>query len=212
VLERLYITPLLALAITGCGETTPVEEPNASAGGEESTGPNVPVTLFEEAGVWTMTIYTDAEGELLVAPLNTHENAFMLNFEPTAGVVATAACSFMDGSNIPGETSCRIGLGEDLGWECNCFAYEFEDDVMRWAEFSPGSEIPAVDPMTSSVITVADYAEVSNSYFFEPLPGPSPLDPDGLFGSNGSTDRFVFLQRYAGIFDETGCAEVCFQG
>ena len=47
-------------------------------------------------------------------------------------------------------------------------------------------------------------------YMYESLPGPSELDMDGLFGSNGEDSRHVFGKRFEGLFDESPCEAMCF--
>lgn len=166
--------------------------------------------LFDENGVWSLTHYTDGEGNLQMAPANTHENAFMIKFDSGAGIATTAACAFQNNNYNPGETSCRIGESSQLDWQCKCFAYEFDESTMRMIEFAPGEARPSVPSGSGDTdgsdgpteVAVGDYEAVSNSYAFQPL-------PTGLFNSNGVDSRFVFLNKFAAIFDESGCAEVC---
>lgn len=179
--------------------------------------------LFDESGVWSMTNYTNwatddtsYDGTLFPAPLNTHENAFMLNFNRDLGIVAAAACGFQGSGTTPATSTCRIGDADDLDWECNCFAYEFDNDVMRWTEFAPGDQVPSVGSgdtdgaSGTTTITATEFTEISNSYQLTPLPGPSTFDLDGLFESDGDLDRFVFGQRTPSLFTESGCDVSCF--
>jgi hypothetical protein len=166
--------------------------------------------LFDENGVWSMTHFSNADGDLLALEANTSEDAFMIKFDSGDGVATTAACSFGGGSNDPGSSTCRLGEGDQLDWTCKCFAYEFDDSTMRMIEFAPGEARPSVPSGSGDTdgtdgpteIAVGDYEAVSNSYIFQPL----PMD---LFASNGVDSRFVFLSKYGAVFDETGCAEAC---
>ena len=175
--------------------------------------------LFDESGVWSLTHYSLDGTNLNEVNGNTQTNAFMLNFNASKGVVAAAACANDGGSVRPNDSTCRLAPSADKrDWECSCFSYEFDESTMRWTRFQPGETPPPVGSGSSDTdgdsgtdtVLVAEYPDVASSYFFEPLPGPSPTDTDGLFASDGTTSRYVFLKRFEGLFDETGCAAACF--
>ncbi len=175
--------------------------------------------LFDESGVWSLTHYSEDGSELFTLDKRTSQDAFMINFNRSKGVAAAAACSFggSGSSNVPGSSTCRQGSGDQLEWECKCFSYEFEGSTIRMTEFAPGNAAPPVGSADTdgsgsgtTEVAVSEFGEVANSYNFTPLPGPSELDLDGLYGSNGVNSLFVFLKRFDGLFDESGCAQACF--
>lgn len=173
--------------------------------------------LFKEPGVWAVTHYSEDGAVLNPVPAMTQEDAFLFNFDRDKGILATAACSFQGGDNTPAASTCGVAASaSEQEWECKCFSYEFDNDVIRMTGFAPGQAAPPVGSSDTdgsgdtTEVMVAEYVEVSNSYSFTPLPGPSELDLDGLFGSNGVNSVYVFKKRFEGIFEDTGCAAACF--
>jgi hypothetical protein len=112
-------------------------------------------------------------------------------------------------------------------WDCRCFAYDFEREEMLWQEFNAGDMVPSVslsgsnDPAGGTTagdggatgdgqthITVAEVMDVNSTFNFRPL-------PEGVFGSDGMTSRFVLQKRADSVFDRAyedpegrpGCVE-----
>lgn len=107
-------------------------------------------TLFDEGGVWSLIKYdTDGGGQESTLAAE-RENKFMLKFSPEEKVVQTASCIWPGDSadpemTAPSNTPCgRANDLLDTEWSCQCFAYAFEEDRMRWVEFTAGDTPPEV--------------------------------------------------------------------
>lgn len=199
-------TGLIALASTlSC---------TASSGCKEDEGPG---KLFEEEGVWSLARY-DLEGTGALQDINktSRGDAFMLKFEPEKGVVSTASCG-EDEDKTPATSQCR--LDPNSSWFCRCFGYAFEESEMKWVEFEAGSLPPevmfddmmmmpagtgtggdtgAAMPGEPTIITVAELPDQASTIDFRPM-------PFGVFGSNGTSSRYVFQQKTPSVFDEVTC-------
>jgi hypothetical protein len=102
-------------------------------------------TLFDEGGAWSLVRY-DLTGQGDLSPINTEvrENAFMLLFNDSRNVVTTAACIDPDAGTVtPVDSLCRREPS-NTQWECKCYAYAFEESLMKWVEFSAGTVPPSV--------------------------------------------------------------------
>lgn len=207
------VAPLLAtLAIApGCKE-----EPTVSK-------------LFEEDGVWSLIDY-DLAGDGETRPLSDRRsNTFMFKFTTAMSVVQTAACIFPgtaadpDPQTSPVNTPCGM-FDDDTEWECRCFGYAFEEETMKWVEFSAG-DTPPVVTLDPAPIGGADDGgsagsgggsgddggddeggdggggpmgettiNVSEISGLNLTFGFRPL-PDGVFSSNGENSRYVMQTR-----------------
>lgn len=171
--------------------------------------------LFEEDGVWSTVRYDlTGGGSLTAVDTANRKDAFMLSFDAAERVVTTAACIERD-SDTPANSTCAL-TPSTTRWDCRCFAYDFVREEMLWREFVPGDVPPTVslsaadappasddtgtgdgggggDDLDTNVF-VADVMEVGSTYSFRPL-------PDGVFGSNGESSRFILQQRAASVFD-----------
>ena len=170
-----------------------------------------PGKLFDEEGVWSLQRYDTGDGVQTLNP-STQKDAFLLKFEPGPKVVTAAACGMALGvDDVPRESICRQNPSS-TGWFCRCFAYAYEEDLMQWREFTAGEPPPSVDfePPTAAeggggdstgggggdsyiTLSVID-ATPSKDYAFVPL-------PMGVFGSDGATSRYEFIQRAGMIFE-----------
>lgn len=173
----------------------------------------------------------EGEGNLRDVDSMNRKDAFMLKFDVENSVVQTAACIDQDGGSVtPSDSPCLL-TPTDTEWVCSCFSYAFEVDKMKWREFDAGKTPPIVSfddggdtppaagddaagtggtggtgdggdgggetgpaPGSDFIITVADVADVSATYTFLPL-------PTGIFGSNGSSSRYIFQARAPSLFD-----------
>ncbi|RMG94131.1 MAG: hypothetical protein D6705_16950 [Deltaproteobacteria bacterium] len=162
---------------------------------KEDEGPN---TAFDETkGVWSVVSY-DLTGSGIEQVTSTREDGFLLRFvaeEKGKGVVAAAACQDSGGNHWPNNSTCHID--PDSTWLCRCFAYEFEENEMRWLEFpfgeAPPADVPDVDPggdpMGVTVVNVEVDEETAAEVLFQPL-------PEGVFGSREEPPSvFRFRQR-----------------
>jgi hypothetical protein len=178
--------------------------------------------LFDETGTWSLIYFSLEGGALSPIEHSPHNNAFLLNFDPSVSLVTAAACSF-GGSNSVLASQCRFGDENQIDWECRCFKYSYEGSTMNWTEYAPGTDPPAsaggggdtdgggAEGSTTITVSVPDSEDLPNgSKLFTPLPGPSEFDMvDGVFQSDGETSSHVFLQRAENLIDETGCRAAC---
>jgi hypothetical protein len=177
--------------------------------------------LFEEGGVWALQAFT-LDGTAIMDLDAQRRNHFLLRFSPDDGVVATAACKVSPSETVT-DSSCGFN-SIDAEWECHCFAYEFDNSIMRWQEFAPGENPPPVgapagdgetDGMTAGSHEIElEEAKASGTYQYFPL-------PEGIFGSDGVTSKHVFQSRAESVWtgadineddapDLDGCTQACF--
>lgn len=181
-----------------------------------------PGKLFDEEGAWSMVQYDLGESLHEIDP-QTREDAFMLSFDSHNRVVTTAACVGTDGQGMvtdatPETSPCKL-LPSSTIWQCRCFAYAFQDDVMQWQEFNAGEMPPKVayDPMLEpgevgtddgtgggsggmgggagiTALQVIGIPEQKSTYDFRPLPA-------GVFGGDGQLNHFIFEARANSRFE-----------
>ncbi len=172
--------------------------------------------LFDETGIWSLESYT-LDGTTLQEIDQSRDNAFLLNFKPSDGVVAAANCYSEGGSTSVEGSTCKINEAAST-WDCHCFAYTYDNDRMVWQEFEPGDVPPAVGPVSeeeggATEIIVSEFGDAARTYQYDSLPAD-------LFNSDGSIARHVFTQKAQSIWDvdlnldETidleACANSCF--
>jgi hypothetical protein len=183
----------------------------ALGGCDDDDGPS---KLFDERGTWSLSQFAADSESLLQSsdgPSGIRRDAFLLQFDPDLGAVAAATCA---GSNAPdndtpSNSSCRRDTAQI--WTCSCYGYSFVDSAMVWQEYAPGETPPkpkapadfVAGTDEGSVLTVGEVNDAAFTYLFFPL-------PEGLFGSNGTTSRHVFVQKADSVYAPTGCAEQCF--
>lgn len=169
-----------------------------------------PIPLFDEEGTWVLTLFKIADGDEVGGFGSvSRENKFMIYYDATDKVVATATCNDSMGNQSLTQSLCDLPK-EAGGFVCRCFSYEFDETLMTWTEFVPeGQPAPptpteegAAAPGQGVRISLEAYPDISNTYRYEPL-------PFGLFESNGLTSEYVFQQRGPAEFDKTGCRDVC---
>jgi hypothetical protein len=99
-----------------------------------------PGKLFDEDGVWTLVQYDIGDG--LDDLPHTREDAFLMKFDAKAKVVTTAACTSEENSaTSPDDSPCHLSP-DTTEWQCQCFAYAFQEEVMQWQEFPVGTAMP----------------------------------------------------------------------
>jgi hypothetical protein len=195
---RSTLTPLALLALpallTGC--------------------PEEPTKLFDETGVWAVEKYALDGGQLNDVPQE-RKNAFLLNFNPELGVVAAGSCKSADNQTI--NSAICVSNPNAAFWECQCFAYTFDDSRMVWQPFMAGEmppEVldPAIEGSGAFEVLVEEFPALGRGYQFAPL----PMD---VFDSDGALAKYVLQQKSTTIWDEsevTGdptllqCSEACF--
>lgn len=174
--------------------------------------------LFQEQGVWSVIIYDlEGNGEQRDVDVMSRRDAFMLSFDASEKVVQTAACIESDSDTVA-DSLCHINP-DDTRWSCRCFAYDFVREEQLWREFNAGDVPPDVklsevdDPPASdsgsgsgggggdggggtgdTLVMVSEIEGVNSTFNFRPL-------PDGVFGSNGESSRFVMQKRADSQFD-----------
>jgi hypothetical protein len=184
-----------------------------------------PKPLFDEEGVWSLVEYDIGDG-LDDIDTNARKDAFLLKFNHHEKVVSAAACtSEENGERKPDDSPCIISP-QTTEWACRCFAYAFQEEVMQWQEFPPGTAMPPkvkFDPDLSNAgqmtagagsdsggsgsggsggggeggpITVITTSEVTNRMDTIDF---RPL-PQMLFGAD-VTSHFIFERRAVTIFD-----------
>lgn len=179
-----------------------------------------PPKLFDEDGVWSVIRYDlEGTGELRDIDNNNRRDAFMLSYDSAERVVTAAACIERD-TDTAADSPCDL-TPDTTRWACRCFAYDFVREEMLWREFNAGDIPPTVrlseadDPPASAdsgsgsgggsgggggggegdtLVNVAEIMDIASTYNYRPL-------PDGLFGSNGETSRFVLQKRAGSVFD-----------
>jgi len=196
--RRLFLLPGvlgLSLSVGACKEDPPTPK------------------LFQEDGVWSVVNYDlTGSGDLKEIDTMNRRDAFMLHFDATEQVVTTASC-VEDATDTPASSTCLL-TPTTTEWLCQCFGYDFVRDEMLWREFDAGDIPPDVsladldDPgggMASgtdggggdgddTLISLAEIPDVSSTYNFRPL-------PEGVFGSDGESSRYIFEARAASLFD-----------
>jgi len=151
--------------------------------------------LFEEDGTWALLFY-DIDGRGLEPfDASSRVDKFLVHFDMENEVVATATCVDSMGRTDITQTLCDIGA-----FECRCFSYTYEKDVMTWTDRPKEGETIA-DPQTTA-INLSVYAEYKSTYLFDAL-------PEGLFNSDGTSSRYVFQSRGVSKFMPTGCLDAC---
>jgi hypothetical protein len=170
-----------------------------------------PPKLFQEDGTWSVVRYDlTGGGQLREVDVMTRRDAFMLHFDASAKVVTTAACIESPADNVS-NSLCLINP-QDTRWDCRCFAYDFVREEQLWQEFNAGDLPPKVSLSSSddaaagdseggggggdneTYVTVGEVPDVSSTYSFRPL-------PDGVFGSNGMSSRFIVQKKANSLFD-----------
>lgn len=167
------------------------------------------VTLFDENGAWSLTMY-NTEGSLVANDSTNRRDKFLIYFDRTsaegsrpAGRMAAATCIDAMGDQSLKSSAC------DAGFTCRCFDYTFEDATMIMAEYAPAGGqlyVPEEgDPNPGEPVTVfvSEVADSANTYNFKPLPFM-------LFESDQVDSEYHFRQKAASVFDETGCFDPCF--
>lgn len=156
--------------------------------------------LFNEAGAWSLVEFDVGEG-LQEVMQTTRRDAFMLDFDADAHVMTTAACGDEMNGFGPTDSTCRLSPST-TAWQCRCFSYAFEQDVMQMVEFTAGSPPPEVafDPdatsdMSLTVATASLVPERADTIEIRPLPA-------GVFGGD-SNSSFVVEARSMVTFEET---------
>lgn len=175
--------------------------------------------LFQEDGTWSVIRYDiEGNGELREVDTMTRRDAFMLQYDATEKVVTTAACIETDADNVS-NSLCLINP-DDTHWSCRCFGYDFVREEQLWQEFNAGDIPPKVslssadDPPAGdgggtgtsggdggggggdnqTFITVGELPDVNSTYSIRPL-------PEGVFGSDGETSRFVVQKKADSLFE-----------
>ncbi len=185
----------------------------AGACKEEVTTPK----LFEEAGVWSVVKYDlEGSGETRDIDNMNRRDAFMIAFDDVEGVVTTASCVDDDNPEAtPANSGCRLSASTTR-WSCSCYGYDFVREEMLWREFNAGDvppevslegmdEPPASDetgtggggagPEGDTSVFVAEVPDINSTYNFRPL-------PEGIFGSNGMTSRYILEARAGSLIDQ----------
>lgn len=96
-----------------------------------------PGTLFDEDGVWSLVEYDIGDG-LNDLP-QARKDAFLLKLDKKNKVATAASCT-SESMNFttPDNSPCHSSEPE-TEWQCRCFAYAFQEEVMQWQEFAPGA-------------------------------------------------------------------------
>jgi hypothetical protein len=99
-----------------------------------------PGQLFDEDGVWSLVEYDIGNGLDDLPPAR--KDAFMMNFDAKQKVVTTAACtSEQNNSLTPANSPCHL-TASSTEWQCQCFSYAFQEEIMQWQEFPAGTAMP----------------------------------------------------------------------
>lgn len=192
---------LLSAGIACAGPNDPAQTdgPTASSA-ETSTESGEPGTSFNEDGAWSLVAFDLGDGVEDVMS-TTRNDAFLLHFDSAARVMTTAACGDEMYGFGPSDSLCRLAP-TTTEWQCRCFSYAFQGDIMQLVEFDPGGPAPMVefdpDPSVDGSVTVASVAllpERADTFEIRPL-------PDGVFGG-GAESRFIVEARAMATFDET---------
>jgi hypothetical protein len=185
--------------------------------------------LFDESGAWSLISYNlPGDGAPTEVDSMNRKDAFMLEFDPANSVVQTASCIDEGGGLVtPADSPCNL-TPSTTAWSCQCFAYAFENERMKWREFDAGTMPPVVtfddaggdgspppaDDGGSGGATGDDGGDESGG-------APSGGDfniavaevanvsatytfvplPTGVFGSNGTNSRFILQRRAPSLFD-----------
>lgn len=102
-----------------------------------------PGKLFDETGAWSVVRYELGEGLKDIVAM-TREDSFMLSFDTDNNVMTTAACGNEMSGFTPADSTCRLSP-TTTSWQCACYSYAFQEDIMQMIEFSPGSPPPEVE-------------------------------------------------------------------
>ena len=177
--------------------------------------------LFQERGTWSVVTY-DLEGTGTQQDIDvmSRRDSFLIQFDTAEKVVTTAACVETDADTVA-DSLCLINP-DDTHWSCRCFGYDFVRDQQLWREFTAGDVPPVVklsdmddpnadggggDTGTSSggggggggtgdtIVQVSEIEDVNSTFNFRPL-------PEDVFGSNGTSSRFVMQKRADSLFDK----------
>lgn len=164
-----------------------------------------PTKLFEEQGTWSLDKFDIGEG-IENLDLQEREDKFLINFDPESEIVSAAFCVDSMGNSEITESLC-----DTSEFACRCFTYTYEESQMIWTEFQPeGNPAPPEPPEDTGakkpgepfVINLEPYPESNGTYRYSGL-------PYGLFSSDGTSSRYVFQVRGNGLFEATGCLDVC---
>jgi len=194
-------------AISGCGKDEP------------------PGKLFDEQGAWSVVQYDLGDGPKDVMTM-TRANAFMLSFDTENSVMTTAACGDEMSGYLPSDSACRLSP-TTTDWQCSCYAYAFQEDVMQMTPFDAGSTPPEVEfdpdliPGQSGEAGGMDESGTGTSGESGANPPAGPLTvlritaipermdtydftplPSGVFGGNGADNHFILEARSTTLFSE----------
>ncbi len=187
-----------------------------------------PGKLFDEEGAWSVVQYQLEDGLEDIFAMS-RKDAFMLSFDSKANVMTTAACGNEMTGFEPTNSPCRASPST-TEWQCRCFSYAFQEDVMQMIEFDAGKTPPEVEfdsdlmPGQSSGTGSAESGSGSGSGTDggsggAPMGGPvtaikiSPIPdrmdtydfaplPVGVFGGNGANHHFILEARSTTKFNE----------
>ena len=153
--------------------------------------------LVDVDGVWTLKLFNLDGTNAVTVDATYRENAFLLNFDASKQVVAAGTCT-ADGGNSYSVSGVLCQNNPSASWACRCFAYDYEDELMRWQEFEPGTPAPDVDGIeipemeeegvVTNQVKVEKYSETPGRYSFRGL-------PETLFDSYGDASNHIFDQR-----------------
>lgn len=155
-------------------------------------------TLFNESGVWQMLNFDIGRG-LMKVDEDFRRQAMLLKFKSDMGIVQSAFCAETE-SQTAADSTCRIAV-ELTAWHCHCYAYVFEHDQMAWREFEAGEPRPSVSLADAEdeddvwLIDVLEHETTRETFQFSPL-------PEGLFGSDGSSSRFIFQRKASSLYNQ----------
>lgn len=184
-----------------------------------------PGKLFDEEGAWSVVQYDLGDGLEDIMAM-TRKDAFMLSFDATANVMTTAACGNEMSGFTPSDSTCRLSPGT-TSWQCSCFSYAFQEEVMQMTEFPAGTTPPEVEfnpdllPGQSGDVGGGSGDSGGESGMGESggMGGgltvlkisaiPERMDtydftplPVGVFGGNGANHHFIVEARSSTTFNE----------
>jgi hypothetical protein len=181
-----------------------------------------PGKLFDEEGAWSVVQYQLDDGLEDIMAMS-RKDAFMLSFDAKANVMTTAACGNEMTGFEPTNSPCRASPST-TSWQCSCFSYAFQEEIMQMVQFEAGKTPPEVEfnadllpgqsggtgsgESTSggsggggggtgalTVIKISAIPERADTYDFTPL-------PVGVFGGNGANHHFIVETRTPARFEE----------
>lgn len=184
-----------------------------------------PSKLFDEQGAWTVVQYELGDGLLDIS--TTRKDAFLLHFNAKDNVMTTAACGDEMSSFSPSESICGLSPST-TEWQCGCYSYAFQEDIMQMTEFAAGDVPPPVEfnpdllPGQSGETGTAESGESGSGGGGESGGGgggglsvirvsaiPELMDtydftplPAGVFTGNGANNHFVVQVRSESLFNK----------